>query len=79
MNESKSMYLFFQDDLDIFCHQNKLPEQSSLLDHPGKHKHQLLSLHSPKLQSLVDPDEHLYSKKKSKEFEEAIIKCLSLL
>ena len=80
MNESKSMYLFFRVDFHIFCPQNKLPEQSSLV-HPGEHKHQLLSLHSPKgeLQSLIDPDEHLYPKKKSKELEEAIIKCLLLL
>ena len=45
------------------------------MDHPGKHRHQLSSLHSPKLQSLSDPDEHLYSKKKTKEVDQANVKC----
>ena len=44
--------------------ESKLPEQLALLDQPGGHIHQVLSLHVPNLQVFSFSVEHLNSEKK---------------
>ena len=59
-----SIELKFDNLLEWYIYmKNKVPEQSSLEDQPGLHKHQLLSLHTPcPLQILFL--EHSYSERK---------------
>ena len=43
---------------------SRLPEQFALLDQPGGHMHQVLSMHLPNLQEFSISVEHLNSEKK---------------